>query len=123
MSLGIEPSHRGMEDQFRNETPLFMERGPRMLMNRGPSIIGRLPPPQFGNGSVPRGHNTNFGGSSFGMRDRSGQFSTRPSLGNFPPQQNQYSNNNMRGVRLNLLDRNRLGNPGDFNNRNNYGRW
>lgn len=112
---------------FRDESSTFIDRGgplSRMSMPRGSSTMGNLPPP-FGNrdGAGPRGLNPHFGGSSLGMRERpTAPFSSRTPFNNFQPQLNQYSNT-VRGPRLNLLDRNRLGSSNDFNNRNNFNRW
>lgn len=124
MRRGPEPTYRDDGPaSFRDEHPPFMDRGPipRMPMQRG--TTGGLPPP-FSNreGPGPRLPAPTFGGPNFGMRDRpmSNPFQNRPQFGNF---QSQYPN--PRGPRLNLLDRSRLGNPNDFNNRNNsfINRW
>lgn len=85
---------------------------PRLPMPRSSGVL----PPPFGGRDAPAPR-----GPAFGMRDRP-SFQNRAPFSNFQPQLNQYSNN-PRGPRLNLIDRNRLGNPNDFNIRNNFNRW
>lgn len=119
------PSIRDEVPPFRESNPPFMGDGSsfdrggpltRMPASRGPPSI----PFNNRDGLPSRGQGQNFGAPPFGMRDRSTSFQNRPAFSSFQSQLNQY---NMRGPRLNLMDRTRPSNPNDFNSRNNFNRW